>query len=177
MRFNQKAKQYGEVVFLASKKYEALEDVFSSLTLLIELLKKDAVFRAFFNTRRIDSEKKGAILDNVMGNNSHPIVSSLFEILSERGDYKVFSAIYRWLKYRRQHEFDILQVSLFSSENFDDTEIESIRLSLESSLSKRVEISAKMDASLIGGIKLRMGNLLLDGSIRGQLDRMHCGLK
>ena len=66
---------------------------------------------------------------------------------------------------------------LFSSEKFDDTEIESIRLSLESSFSKRVEISTKMDTALIGGIKLRMGNLFLDGSIRGQLDRMHIGLK
>ena len=177
MRHNQKAKQYGEVVFLASKKYEALEDVFSSLTLLLELLKKDAIFRAFFKTRRIDSERKAVILNNVMGDNLHPIVSSLFEILSERGDYKVFSAIYRWLKYQRQHELDILEVSVFSSEKFDDTEIESIRLSLESSFSKRVEISAKMDTELIGGIKLRMGNLFLDGSIRGQLDRMHIGLK
>ena len=117
------------------------------------------------------------ILNNVMGDNLHPIVSSLFEILSERGDYKVFSAIYRWLKYQRQHELDILEVSVFSSEKFDDTEIESIRLSLESSFSKRVEISTKMDTALIGGIKLRMGNLFLDGSIRGQLDRMHIGLK
>ena len=66
MRHNQKAKQYGEVIFLASKKYEALEDVFSSLTLLLELLKKDAIFRAFFKTRRIDSEKKAVILNNVM---------------------------------------------------------------------------------------------------------------
>ena len=66
MRHNQQAKQYGEVVFLASKKYEALEDVFSSLTLLLELLKKDAIFRAFFKTRRIDSAKKAVILNNVM---------------------------------------------------------------------------------------------------------------
>lgn len=177
MRLNQKAKQYGEVVFLASKKYEALENVFTSLTLLLELLKKDAVFRAFFNTRRIDSEKKAAILDSVMGDNSHPIVSSLFGILSERGDYKVFPAIYRWLEYRRMHELDILKAAVISSKKFDDTEIESIRLSLEFSLSKRVEISAKTDTSLIGGVKLRIGNLFLDGSIRGQLDRMQSKLK
>lgn len=177
MRLNRKAKRYGEVIFKTSKKFGAIEDVYNSLTLLLELLKKDTTFRAFFNTRRIDSHEKGAILDKVMGDHSHPIVSSLFEILSESGDYKVFPAIHRWVKHRRQHELEFLPVTVYSSDKFDDAEIKSIRLSLESSLSKQVKISVKTDFSLIGGIKLRMGNLFLDGSIRGQLDRMQSGLK
>ena len=81
MRLNRKAKQYGEVIFKTSKKFGAIEDVYNSLTLLLELLKKDTTFRAFFNTRRIDSHEKGAILDKVMGDHSHPIVSSLFELI------------------------------------------------------------------------------------------------
>tara|TARA_B100000029_G_C17604072_1_gene966778 strand:- start:4051 stop:4584 length:534 start_codon:yes stop_codon:yes gene_type:complete len=176
MRLNQKGKQYGEVIFKASKKLGVLEEVFTSLTILRELLKKDALLRGFFNTRQIDSHKKATILDNIMGNHSHPIVSSLFEILLERGDHMIFSSIYFWFKRLRLQELDILQISVFSSDNFDEAEIESIRLSLESFLSKNVIISAKTDPSLIGGIKLRMGNLLLDGTIRGQLDRIKNGL-
>ena len=39
-----------------------------------------------------------------------------------------------------------------------------------------VDISTEIDESLIGGIKLRMGNFFLDGTIHGQLERMKTGL-
>ena len=43
---------------------------------------------------------------------------------------------------------------------------------LESSMAKQVEMSTEIDESLLGGIKLRMDNLFLDGSLHGQLERL-----
>ncbi len=105
------------------------------------------------------------------------LVSSLFGILSEKREYRLFSGIYRWFSLRRQQELEILPVTAFTAESLAEDEIDAIRSSLESSMSKRVELSMEAEEALLGGMKLRMGNLFLDGSIRGRLDRLKTGLQ
>ena len=177
MRLNRQTKQYGEALFNASKKIDAVENVYHSLTLVVQLIKKDAAFRAFFHTRRIRSSEKSAILERVIGDEAHPLVSSLFGILSEKREYRLISGIYRWFSLRRKQELDILPVTAFIMEALSQDEIDNIRSSLENSISKRVELSMETEEGLLGGIKLRMGNLFLDGSIRGRLDRLKNGLQ
>jgi len=172
MRLNRKAKQYGEALFNAAREMGAVEEVCQSLSLVNQLLKRDASFRAFFNTRRIESDQKGAIVGKVLGSNSHPLVSTLFGILSEKREYHLMSGIQCWVETRRQRELNLLVVKAYTAEELDEDEINNISQMLESSMAKQVEMSTEIDESLIGGIKLRMDNLFLDGSLHGQLERL-----
>ena len=176
MRPNRKAKKYGEALFNAARKMEAVEEVYQSLCLFISLLKRDAFFRAFFNTRRIESDQKSAIIDKVLGSNSHPLVSTLFGILSEKREYRLMSGIQCWVESRRQRELNLLLVIAYTAEKLDEDEINNISQVIESSMAKQVEMSTEIDESLLGGIKLRMDNLFIDGSLHGQLERLKIGL-
>ena len=176
MKLNRKIKRYGEALYTASTKMEAVEEVYQSLSFVTQLLKQDASFRAFFHTRRIDSHQKDAIVGKVLGSNSHPLVSTLFGILSEKREYRLMSGIHRWVKSRRERELNLLAVTAYTAEKLNEDEIGNITQALESSMGKRVEMSAETDGSLLGGIKLRMGNLFLDGSLQGQLARLKSGL-
>ncbi|MDP7060401.1 MAG: ATP synthase F1 subunit delta [Candidatus Marinimicrobia bacterium] len=172
MRLNRRAKQYGEALFNAAKEMGVVEEVCHSLSLVNQLLKRDASFRAFFNSRRIESDQKGAIVGKVLGINSHPLVSTLFGILSEKREYRLMSGIQCWVETRRQRELNLLVVKAYTAEELDEDEINNISQMLESSMAKQVEMSTEIDESLIGGIKLRMDNLFLDGSLHGQLERL-----
>ena len=172
MKLNRKIKRYGEALYTASTKMEAVEEVYQSLSFVTQLLKQDA----FFHTRRIDSHQKDAIVGKVLGSNSHPLVSTLFGILSEKREYRLMSGIHRWVKSRRERELNLLAVTAYTAEKLNEDEIGNITQALESSMAKRVEMSAETDGSLLGGIKLRMGNLFLDGSLQGQLARLKSGL-
>ena len=176
MKLNRKAMQYGEALFNAAREMGAVEEVCQSLSLVNQLLKRDASFRAFFNTRRIESDQKCTIVGKVLGSNSHPLVSTLFGILSEKREYDLMSAIQRWVASRRQRELNLLMVTAYTAKKLEKDEIGNITKVLESSMAKRVEISTEIDESLIGGIKLRIDNFFLDGSLHGQLERMKTGL-
>ncbi|SUZ52137.1 uncharacterized protein METZ01_LOCUS4991 [marine metagenome] len=154
----------------------AVEEVCQSLSLVNQLLKRDASFRAFFNTRRIESDQKGAIVGKVLGSNSHPLVSTLFGILSEKREYRLMSGIQCWVKSRRQRELNLLMVTAYTAEKLDEDEINNISQVIESSMAKQVEMSTEIDEALLGGIKLRMDNLFIDGSLHGQLERLKIGL-
>ena len=176
MKLNRKAKQYGEALFNAAREMGAVEEVCQSLFLVNQLLKRDASFRAFFNTRRIESDQKGAIVGKVLGSNSHLLVSTLFGILSEKREYRLMSGIQCWVKSRRQRELNLLMVTAYTAEKLDEDEINNISQVIESAMAKQVEMSTEIDEALLGGIKLRMDNLFIDGSLHGQLERLKIGL-
>jgi len=50
--------------------------------------------------------------------------------------------------------------------------VSSIKKSLEEKLEKDVVLDSKVDPSIIGGMILRIGNTVIDGSVRGKLARM-----
>ena len=176
MKLNRKIKRYGEALYTASTKMEAVEEVYQSLSFVTQLLKQDASFRAFFHTRRIDSHQKDAIVGKVLGSNSHPLVSTLFGILSEKREYRLMSGIQCWVESRRQRELNLLVVTAYTAEKLDEDEINNISQVIESSMAKEVEMSTEIDEALLGGIKLRMDNLFIDGSLHGQLERLKIGL-
>ena len=47
-----------------------------------------------------------------------------------------------------------------------------LRQRLETMTNKKIELSLAVDPALLGGIQVRMGDLLLDGSVRGRLERL-----
>jgi len=53
-----------------------------------------------------------------------------------------------------------------------DAEIQGLRAALSKTLQKEVELEARVDPALLGGVVARVGNLVFDGSLRTQLERM-----
>jgi F-type H+-transporting ATPase subunit delta len=51
-------------------------------------------------------------------------------------------------------------------------DLERVRRSLERRTKKKVMLEAQVDPSLIGGVVARVGDLVLDGSVRTQLDTL-----
>ena len=65
-----------------------------------------------------------------------------------------------------------LFVSAVTHEKLSDELTDSVKKSLEKFFDKDVIIESTIDPSIIGGIKLRIGNTVIDGSVRGSLARL-----
>jgi len=78
-------------------------------------------------------------------------------------------------RYRReQHE---LAVSLTTAVPIDDAQAESLRQRLESATGQAVTIRRTVDPSIIGGVVLRVRDLLVDASVRRRLESLRLSLK
>jgi F-type H+-transporting ATPase subunit delta len=53
-----------------------------------------------------------------------------------------------------------------------DQQKAAIQASLEQRLARKVKLNCSMDASLMAGVLIKAGDLVIDGSVRGKLDRM-----
>lgn len=67
-------------------------------------------------------------------------------------------------------------VRIMTAAPLEAAELESLRKQLQSVTGKTVEIEAKVDASLIGGVRAQIGSVVYDGTIRNQLNKMRAQL-
>jgi len=74
-------------------------------------------------------------------------------------------------------EKGLLRAGLTSAAPLSGAEIEAVKASLSLFSGRQVELTADQEPDLIGGVVVRLGDLIIDGSIRTQLGRMAARLE
>lgn len=66
----------------------------------------------------------------------------------------------------------LLNVEVVSAVKLDEKTLKEIRQRVETQTGRKVDLGERVDEYVIGGMVLRVGNLILDASIRNQLERL-----
>ncbi len=172
MKVERKAKQYAAALLDVSRTINAVDEVHSSLSVLKEVYKKEAAFRAFFLSRRLTGDQKIEVLKAILGESCHSLIKTLFGILSDNREQNILLNIAHAFDVLRTDELQILGATIFTAESLSEDNYNSIRENLAKSTGRKVEINSEVNPDLLGGLKLRLGNLFIDGSIKGQLDSL-----
>lgn len=172
MRRDKKAKKYAQALMVTASKVDAVNDVSESLRILANLVKNEVVFKVFFQSRKITSEGKKTILRKVLGEKCHSIVSELFVILAGKKEYHLLSPIASIFANLRIKEMNILPIKLVTAEKLHESEYQKMRESLENISSQTLEVDYQLNSEIIGGIKLQLGNIYMDNSIRGGMEKI-----
>jgi F-type H+-transporting ATPase subunit delta len=72
--------------------------------------------------------------------------------------------------YRRRE--GIVEATVISAAPLDEDELKAIRSRIGELSSGKVEMTAEVDPSILGGVIIRLGDQLIDGSVRGRLERL-----
>ncbi|MEK7617753.1 MAG: ATP synthase F1 subunit delta [Patescibacteria group bacterium] len=103
------------------------------------------------------------------------VLDNFVKVLAQNGDLSKYQEI--------ENEYKILEMQgkgITSAEVTlaREVEVNSVLMdSLNKVVSGKVEIRKKIDESIIGGVVLRVDDMLIDASVRGQLDKLNQTLK
>jgi F-type H+-transporting ATPase subunit delta len=73
-------------------------------------------------------------------------------------------------------ERGIVVAEVTTAEQLNDAELDFIRQKLEAMTGQKVELALKIDPDIIGGIIVRIGDQVIDGSVRNKLEKMRSRL-
>jgi F-type H+-transporting ATPase subunit delta len=93
-------------------------------------------------------------------------------LLARRGRTDLLAAISREFHRLLNEERGIVEAVVTSAKPLARDDQESVRETVEAMTGEKVELLAEVDESLIGGLTVRVGDRLLDASIRGRLERL-----
>ena len=117
------------------------------------------------------ASEKRAILEQILPRVTPTAeVQRLVLLLLERRRIVLLPAIARAYRDLADAHTGRVRARVTSAEALDPAALDRVRLSLEARTGKKVILETAVDADLIGGVVARVGDLVLDGSVRSQLD-------
>jgi F-type H+-transporting ATPase subunit delta len=105
------------------------------------------------------------------------IVASFLLLLFDKGRFEFIGDINEFYQKLADELKGVLRASLVSASELSSETVEKIRTTLSKRTGKDIILQVEQDSSLIGGIVSRIGDLVLDGSIKSQLLNMRESLK
>jgi F-type H+-transporting ATPase subunit delta len=165
------AQVYSRALFEVAKENGKLDVVREQLGQFADALDQNrdlAVF--FFSPYFSTEEKKDGLRRTVEG--ADPTVLNFLETLLERhrmpAIYRIRAAYVRlW-----DEENKLLPVEVTSAVDLDEATVKNLGDRIGQQTGQRVELTSKVDPSILGGIVLRVGNQILDASIKHRLDQL-----
>jgi F-type H+-transporting ATPase subunit delta len=176
MTLKQTAKQYNTALYTIAEESGTLNEVFRALMFIDQLARTESQFRSFLQSKRITGEQKTSILNTILGDHGHPLVNELLSHLKGTQATKILRFVANLFDHQFKEGKNIVSVEGVVSGEFDERQVSSLKSSLDDILGKETDLTLNVDQSLLGGIRLRIGNTLLDASIQNQLQMLRAEL-
>jgi F-type H+-transporting ATPase subunit delta len=163
------AAQYAEALMQLAAESSVDKTVLEDLQRVSEVVRLTPEFGVILRHPGVKPSEKKQLLISTFSNKVHDLTLRLLELLSDRRRLDLVTHIA--VEYERlwREKQNILSGTLYYAEKPDSRVISEIKARLHEKLGKTVELSEKEDKSLIGGYVLRIGDSIIDGSLKGRL--------
>lgn len=170
---NQRAiKKYSKAVHVIASKSKQIRETENRLLLILDIYKSSAEFRQFLFTKRIQISEKRKILAKILSDSITELELNLLQVLLENSHIDALPDIVKRFIRIAETESDFTKVTIFSSYELNNEELSDVINNLEKKLGRKVDAKLEIDSSLLGGVKLRIGNKIIDGSLVRRLENL-----
>ena len=165
------AQVWARALFEVAKEHDLLDQVREDLGAFVDALNENRdVMVFFFSPYFSTQEKKDGLERAVTG--AEPVFMNFLEALIERHRMPAIFRIKARYEVLWEDERDLLPVEVTSAVELDKAIVGSIGDRIGEQTQRTVELSSKVDPDILGGIVLRVGNVVLDASIRNRLEQL-----
>lgn len=165
------AQVWARALFEVAKEHDLLDKVREQLGAFTDALSENRELMVFFFSPYFSTqEKKDGLERAVTG--AEPVLMNFLEALIERHRMPALFRIKARYEVLWEDERDLLPVEVTSAVELDKSTISTIGERIGEQTKRTVELSSKVDPDILGGIVLRVGNVILDASIRNRLEQL-----
>jgi ATP synthase F1 delta subunit len=165
------AEVYARSLFEVAKEHDKLDVVREQLGEFADALAEDRELSVFFFSPYFSTQEKKDGLARVVVDADETVVNFL-DLLIEKHRMPVAFRIRREYDVMWEHENKVLPVEITSAVELDEQTVKGIGDRIGSETGQRVELTARVEPDILGGVVLRVGNQILDASIRNRLERL-----
>jgi F-type H+-transporting ATPase subunit delta len=162
---------YARALFEAARQERKVEQVASDLASLAGAVEEVPELQAFLSNPEVEPAGKAAVFGEIAGD-ADELVRNFVQLVAEKGRAGELVEMNRELEALVAREQNRLAVELTTAYELSDEEAQSIVGAIEKASGRKVEATRTVDPALIGGIVLKVGSFLADGSVRGRLERL-----
>ena len=166
------ARRYALAIFQLAGEQGAVDPVRRELHALADAIYEDGVSKEFFLSPVVDrKEKEKLLLAAFTGKVNEIPLNALLLLVRKRREVLLAEVV---------RQYDVLQMqargaepmTIATAKPLSDQDLRALVASLESVYGKKFEVAQQVDPSLIGGVRIMMGDRRIDGSVEGRLEEL-----
>ena len=165
-------KKYARALYNVAVQQKDVKKVSERINYIVNVMKAVPELIQLLQTHQISSDNKVTILNKVLNDNISSLELELIADILKNNNILILPDIAKYFDYLVETDSTLINMTITSVTELSTDEVEHIKSNVESQLSKKVDVATKIDKNLIGGIKLRVGNTVVDNSISRRLDML-----
>lgn len=164
-------RRYAEAIYDIAEEKEKIQETHSFLNQLMELYKGDSTFRDFINHPLLKVGEKEQVLSEIFQGVEAELLKIAFYLLEKERMPYIRNIVAEYLKiYYEKHQ--ILDVVATFARELTEEQRSKLIQKLESKTKREIRLETRVDESILGGGVLKIGDQIIDGSLKHELKRI-----
>lgn len=173
------ARPYSKAIFKHVMATGKLAQWSGILFMLAEMIKSPEV-KEFISNPSSNSEQQVELLQAILPSETtageQETIKNFLNVLANNKRLLLLPEISHLYEEEKAEQEKTLEATVFSFSELCPTQQERLEKSLSQRLQRKVSLDIKVDPSLLGGVKILAGDMVIDGSVRGKLEKLRIAL-
>lgn len=170
------ARPYAKAAFEHAQAHQQLAN-WSAMLGLAAAVSQDDTMQRVLKAPRLTSTEKATTFNEVCGDKFDAQAQNFIRVIAENDRLALLPDIFALFELYKAEQEKSIDVDVTSAFALSDEQQDKLAKVLSARLSREVRLHAAEDSSLIGGVIIRAGDLVIDGSVRGKIAKLAEALK
>lgn len=161
---------YAQGLYTLAQEDGLTEQIMAELSVLQQAV--DAQYLSLLSTPALSKEERCGLLDQAFRDKVHIYVLNFMKLLTEKGYIRHFSGCCAAFQQQYNEDRGILPVRVVSAAALTDAQLQKLQETLEKRTGKTVSLQCRVEADVLGGVRLDYDGVRIDGTVKARLDEV-----
>ena len=166
-------RRYVKGFLQAAVESDCVEPVEKSLKEFYRVFRENREISEIISHPTVPRVNKKRLLRELLGDSSPELLKHFVDYVVDKKRERIFSFLYEEYKIAAAQLKGIVSAKVKSAIELSKQQSENISDLLEQKINNKVELECEIDEKLIGGLQVFLGSYIIDGSVKGRLDKLH----
>jgi len=165
-------RRYAQALFDTAHRAGVVDQIESDLKAVDQVLRATPRFPRVLRAPTISIDQKKTLVQQVFGDRVSPLAARFLSLVVERRREAILSDVSSEFSRLANEQRNILAVQVTAATPLTDQERDALAAALTRRTGKTVTLELNIDPQIMGGLLLRMGDTVIDGSVRNRLNQL-----
>ena len=166
------AQRYAKALIGIARDKNSWTEIFDDLSQIVEVFDQNPAISAFFLNPIIKIQDKKEVLNKSFKGKVTEIVYDFLNVLLDKNRIYLLDSVKNIFEEQININNNVINVVAISAFNMSEDLKDALKSKLESKLNKKIQLKTHSDPEIIGGVIVKYGDNVIDGSVKTKLELM-----
>ncbi|MBN6187065.1 F0F1 ATP synthase subunit delta [Aneurinibacillus sp. BA2021] len=165
------AKRYAQALYEVASEKQAIDITESELLQITDVINQSGELNMLLTHPKVTAQEKKEMVNELFGGKVSDTTLNFLNLLLDRGREEELNNITKHFIALSNEARGYAEATVVTAKPLTEEELQNVADQFGQKVNKKLRVAAKVDPSIVGGIIVRIGDRLYDGSIKGKLAR------